>query len=83
MKQYTKPKVSEGEWFTCVSTVVDGTEYCVKRQGINGIFHDHYTICINGKRQRKTYFGELAHYDVARAYNDIVGWPHFISGDEL
>lgn len=83
MKQYTKPSVSEGEWWTRAWCAVDGTEYAVKAQYIDGDYQDHYAIYINNKRQRKTYFGESAHHAVARAYNDLVGWKNTIYGDEL
>jgi len=84
MKQYTKPKVSEGEWVQCAAWAnVDGVLYEVWEQKVNGTYQDHYAIYINGKRQRKTYFGESAHHEVARAYNDLVGWKNTIFGDEL
>ena len=83
MKQYTKPSVREGLWYTCVECRVDGKDISIKVQILDGTYQDHYAIYINGKRQRKTYFGESAHHDVARAYNDLVGWQNSIFGDEL
>lgn len=84
MKQYTKPSVREGEWVICQAWAeVDGILYQVWEQMIDGAYQDHYAIYVNGKRQRKTYFGESAHWDVARAYNDLVGWQNTIYGDEL
>lgn len=84
MKQYTKPKVTAGEWVQCAAWAeVDGVLYEVWEQKVAGTYQDHYAIYINGKRQRKTYFGESAHHDVARAYNDLVGWQNTIFGDEL
>lgn len=84
MKQYTKPKVGEGIWLpTDAWCEVDHVLYEVWEQKISDTYQDHYAIYINGKRQRKTYFGETAHHDVARAYNDLVGWQNSVSGDEL
>ena len=83
MKQYTKPSVREGLWYTRTECRVDGTTYRINRQVIDGDWQDHYSIWIDGHRQRKTYFGESAHHDVARAYNDLVGWQNTIYGDEL
>lgn len=84
MKSYTKPSVTAGEWVQCAAWAkVDGVLYEVWEQKISGTYQDHYAIYINGKRQRKTYFGETAHHDVARAYNDLVGWQNTIYGDEL
>jgi hypothetical protein len=83
MKQYTKPSVREGEWLTCAQCGVDGKDIHIKVQIVDNTYQDHYAIYINDKRQRKTYFGESAHWDVARAYNDLVGWQNTIFGDEL
>lgn len=84
MKQYTKPKVGEGMWVpTAAWCEVDRVLYEVWEQIVDGTYQDHYAIYIDGKRQRKTYFGETAHHDVARAYNDLVGWQNTIFGDEL
>ena len=83
MKQYTKPSVTAGEWWTRAWCAVDGIEYAVKCQYIDGTYQDHYAIYVNDKRMRKTYFGESAHHDVARAYNDLVGWQNSVFGDEL
>ena len=83
MKQYTKPSVTKGAWLTSAECRVDGTDYAVKVQMIDGYYQDHFAIYINGKRQRKTFFGEMSHHDVARAYNDLVGWQNSIFGDEL
>lgn len=84
MKQYTKPKVGEGMWVpTAAWCEVDRVRYEVWEQIVDGTYQDHYAIYIDGKRQRKTYFGETAHHDVARAYNDLVGWQNTIFGDEL
>lgn len=83
MKQYTKPSVKEGYWSTRVSRVVDGTAYVIKVQTIDGTYQDHYAIYENNRRQRKTYFGESAHHDVARVFNDLVGWQNSVFGDEL
>lgn len=83
MKHYYKPSVRDGYWYTRASAVVDGTEYRINRQVLDGEYQDHYSIYINGKRQRKTYFGETAHWDVARAFGDLVGWQNGVFGDEL
>lgn len=83
MKQYTKPSVREGRWYTRAECRVDGHSYRINVQVIDGTYQDHYAIWVDGKRQRKTYFGESAHHDVARAYNDLVGWQNSVFGDEL
>jgi hypothetical protein len=84
MKQYTKPSVREGHWWTRVEGMTKQGEIInIAMQVIDGTWQDHYAIYINGKRQRKTYFGESAHHEVARAYNDLVGWQNTIFGDEL
>lgn len=84
MKQYTKPNVTAGEWVQCAAWAeVDGVLYEVWEQKISGTYQDHYGIWINGRLSGKTYFGETAHHDVARAYNDLVGWQNTIYGDEL
>lgn len=86
MKYYTKPSVREGHWTTRAECggFEEGFEYvAIKRQVLDGDYQDHYAIYIDGKRQRKTYFGETAHHDVARAYNDLVGWQNAVFGDEL
>jgi hypothetical protein len=83
MKHYTKPSVTKGEWTTRAQCGVDGKDISIKVQILDDTYQDHYAIYINGKRQRKTYFGEMAHHDVARAYNDLVGWQNSVFGDEL
>lgn len=83
MKHYTKQSVTKGEWLPVVGVIVDGTDYEIAQQYFDDDYQDHYALYINGKRQRKTYFGETAHHDVARAYNDLVGWQNTIFGDEL
>lgn len=83
MKYYTKQSVTKGEWTTRAECYTNGHEYRIKVQIVDGSYQDHYAIYIDGKRQRKTYFGESAHHAVARAYNDLVGWQNTIFGDEL
>lgn len=88
MKQYTKPSVREGYWLTLATCTISDddynlTDYEIRVQVVDDTYQDHYAIYINGKRQRKTYFGEMAHHDVARAYNDLVGWQNSVFGDEL
>ena len=84
MKQYTKQSVTKGEWYTRAEGITeDGQGIKIKVQVIDGEYQDHYAIYVNGKRERKTYFGETAHYDVAREYNDRVGWQQFVDGMSL
>lgn len=83
MKHYTKQSVTKGEWTARAECYTNGHEYRIKVQIVDGSYQDHYAIYIDGKRQRKTYFGETAHWDVARAYNDLVGWKNSVFGDEL
>lgn len=84
MKYYTKQSVTKGEWYTRAEGITeDGQGIKIKVQVIDGDYQDHYAIYVNGHRQRKTYFGESAHHDVARAYNDYVGWQNSVFGDEL
>lgn len=83
MKHYTKQSVTKGEWLTVVGCTTEGNDYQIKVQIVDNDYQDHYALYINGKRQRKTYFGESAHHSVARAYNDLVGWKNTIFGDEL
>lgn len=81
-----KPSVNDGRWITRAAGVTDEGDdrYIeIRRQAIDGAFVDHYAIYIEEKRQRKTYFGESAHYDVARAYNDMVHWTCTIDGSSL
>lgn len=84
MKQYTKPSVNDGSWDTRVEGITKQGEIInIKVQVIDHTWQDHYAIYLNDKRQRRTYFGETAHYDVARVYNDLVHWSQAITGDML
>lgn len=80
----TKPSVKEGTWYTVAGSLTHNDEAIdIKRQYISPNDQDHFAIYINGKRQRKTYFGETAHFDVARAYNDLVPWQYYVDGMSL
>lgn len=91
MKQYTKPSVREGRWYTraqCMTPDHTGTtpelvKIEVKRQYLHDEYQDHYAIYIDDKRQRKTYFGETAHWAAASAFNNLVHWTQTITGDVL
>ena len=84
MKSYTKPSVREGKWYTRVGGFTKQGELIdIKVQIIDHTWQDHYAIYINDKRERKTYFGESAHHEVARVYNDLVHWGQMITGDVL
>lgn len=83
MKHYTKQSVTKGEWLTVAECTADHNDYQIKVQMVDNDYQDHYALYINGRRQRKTYFGETAHWAVARAYNDLVGWQNSVFGDEL
>ncbi len=91
MKTYKKPSVREGMWYTraqCMTpdptdTTPELVKIEVKRQFIDGEYTDHYAIYFDGRRERKTYFGESAHYDAARRYNELVHWTQTITGDVL
>ena len=84
MKVYKKPSVREGQWYTVAGAFTKlGEEIDIKRQYIDHTDQDHFAIYLNGKRQRPTYFGEMAHFDVARAYNDLVPWQNTVDGMSL
>ncbi len=83
MKQYTKQSVTKGEWRTRARAETLDNIVEVKVQVIDNVWQDHYAVYVNGKRERKTYFGESAHHDAARAFNDRVHWSQMIIGDEL
>ena len=84
MKVYKKPSVTEGKWYTVAGTFTKlGEDIDIKVQFLDDTYQDHFAIYINGKRQRKTYFGEMAHFDVARAYNDLVPWQNTVDGMSL
>jgi len=83
MKQYTKQSVTKGEWGIVAEAEYDDKDYTIARQYFDGDWQDHYAFYIDGKRQSKTYFGETAHYDVARVFNDHVHWTQTVSGDML
>jgi hypothetical protein len=83
----TKPSVNApgSEWLESAWTdmAYDADEVSIRVQRINGVFVEHYAIYIDGKRQRKTYFGETARWHVARDFNDLVHWTEAVYGDEL
>lgn len=78
-KHYTKPSVKQGEWNLVVSRLVGMTYIEIYEQFVDGTYQDHYAIYIDGKRQRPTFFGEMAYHDVKRAFNNLVGWPNMIT----
>lgn len=89
--RYEKPSVNEpgSEWETLATrrAVQGGAEVSIARQRLNTedevVLLDHYAIYINGKRQRRTYFGESARHEVARKFNDMIHWTAAVYGDEL
>ena len=87
---FDKPSVKQYPWFR-VSDVYS-TE-CVSPHGGVDVFVcqqydqeypiDHYRLWIDGKMQRKTYFGETAYNDVVRALGDMVHWSCQPTVDDL
>jgi len=88
-KLYTKPKVSDGEWYRCsdiytTHTTKNEEHLFIAVQEIDGTEQDHYRIYINDKPvPRKTYFGEMAHNDVVRDAADLLHWSASLWYDGL